>query len=411
MSGEGGGSSWLADQIGRPYRLALIVVVAGALALGASVGVRGVGRFRAGVAAIVASGTGSGCWSRLRARRSPTSGTRWPIARSRGQNGSGDRCSASGGACRNGYWRVRSGRRLRARSCSTGAGWLTERDARERVLGLGALEYAVLAPATALAALWIIVRGQPVGESLTLPWLIGVPVGGVLALTALRHKQVFNHRGWRRHIYDWLRSLGLLLGLFKRPGGGAVAFLGIGCYWLGDVFCLWATLHGFSARTPPIAALLVGYATGYALTRRALPLVGPASSRRCSRSLWAGWRSPRASAVRRGQLPADQPVAADDPSPRRSSLAQPSAARPPGAGAAEGLTPFEKASRPNPNRRRTTGSATTAGIRGSQRLKNLYVKTPRIAPLNGAPAATSVNGISTSTIPAPASGSVLRVST
>jgi uncharacterized membrane protein YbhN (UPF0104 family) len=151
---------------------------------------------------------------------------------------------------------------------------LTQRDARDRVLGLGALEYAFLAPATALAALWVIVRDQPVGGSLTLPWLIGVPVGTVLALTALRHKQVFNRRGWRRHVYDWLRSLDLLLCLFRRPARGAVAFLGMGCYWLGDVFCLWATLHGFSARTPPIAALLVGYATGYALTRRALPLGG-----------------------------------------------------------------------------------------------------------------------------------------
>src|SRR5207244_8179682 len=60
----------------------------------------------------------------------------------------------------------------------------------------------------------------------------------------------------------------------KRPARGAVAFLGIGCYWLGDIFCLWATLHGFSAHTPPIASLVVGYATGYALTRRALPLGG-----------------------------------------------------------------------------------------------------------------------------------------
>jgi uncharacterized membrane protein YbhN (UPF0104 family) len=152
---------------------------------------------------------------------------------------------------------------------------LPERDARARVLGLGALEYAVLAPATAFAAFWIIVHGdQPVDQGLTLPWLIGVPAGVVLALTALRHRQVFNRRGWRRHVYDWLRSLDLLLRLVKRPARGAVAFLGIGCYWLGDIFCLWATLHGFSAHTPPIAALVVGYATGYALTRRALPLGG-----------------------------------------------------------------------------------------------------------------------------------------
>jgi uncharacterized membrane protein YbhN (UPF0104 family) len=54
----------------------------------------------------------------------------------------------------------------------------------------------------------------------------------------------------------------------------ALAFVGIASYWLGDIFCLWATLHAFSADTPPVAQLLVGYATGYALTRRALPLGG-----------------------------------------------------------------------------------------------------------------------------------------
>src|SRR5581483_37824 len=38
--------------------------------------------------------------------------------------------------------------------------------------------------------------------------------------------------------------------------------------------CLWSTLHAFSAHTPPVAQLIVGYATGYAATRRALPLGG-----------------------------------------------------------------------------------------------------------------------------------------
>src|SRR5581483_10684898 len=41
-----------------------------------------------------------------------------------------------------------------------------------------------------------------------------------------------------------------------------------------DIGCLWAALHVFYAHTPPIAQLLVGYATGYALTRRTLPLGG-----------------------------------------------------------------------------------------------------------------------------------------
>ena len=54
----------------------------------------------------------------------------------------------------------------------------------------------------------------------------------------------------------------------------AFAFVGTLAYWAGDIFCLWATLHAFSAQPPPVAQLVVGYATGYALTRRALPLGG-----------------------------------------------------------------------------------------------------------------------------------------
>ena len=50
--------------------------------------------------------------------------------------------------------------------------------------------------------------------------------------------------------------------------------VGTVAYWAGDIFCLWATLHAFEARTPPVAQLVVAYATGYALTRRALPLGG-----------------------------------------------------------------------------------------------------------------------------------------
>src|SRR5205823_9728657 len=90
----------------------------------------------------------------------------------------------------------------------------------------------------------------------------------------LRYKARFRHKGWRMHVYESLRAIELLLLLLRRPGSGARAFFGIACYWLGDVFCLWATLHAFFAHTPPVAQLLVGYATGYALTRRTLPLGG-----------------------------------------------------------------------------------------------------------------------------------------
>jgi uncharacterized membrane protein YbhN (UPF0104 family) len=40
------------------------------------------------------------------------------------------------------------------------------------------------------------------------------------------------------------------------------------------VFVLWVCLAAFDRVTPGVAAVVVGYATGYALTRRTLPLAG-----------------------------------------------------------------------------------------------------------------------------------------
>jgi uncharacterized membrane protein YbhN (UPF0104 family) len=54
------------------------------------------------------------------------------------------------------------------------------------------------------------------------------------------------------------------------------AFVGTTLYWVGDIGCLWACLRAFHD-SPDIAALVIGYATGYALTRRTLPLGGAGS--------------------------------------------------------------------------------------------------------------------------------------
>ena len=64
------------------------------------------------------------------------------------------------------------------------------------------------------------------------------------------------------------------LGSHGAERGGA--FLGTTLYWAGDVGCLWACLRVFHD-SPDIPALIIGYATGYALTRRTLPLGGAGS--------------------------------------------------------------------------------------------------------------------------------------
>jgi uncharacterized membrane protein YbhN (UPF0104 family) len=152
---------------------------------------------------------------------------------------------------------------------------LSESEARRRVRGLGVLEYAVLAPAALVAAAIVFFERQSISGSLTLPWIVGVPIGAALALAALR----FEERVSRWPLIGGplgrgLHSLRLVLGLVGSPHRHGLALLGTLAYWAGDIFCLWATLHAFSAHTPPVAQLVVAYATGYALTRRALPLGG-----------------------------------------------------------------------------------------------------------------------------------------
>ena len=152
---------------------------------------------------------------------------------------------------------------------------VSPRQARMRVLGLGALEYAVLAPAAAVAAMVIVARGTSHPNlGFTLPWAIAVPLGFGAAVLALAYRdRVRGRSGWRNIVCHALDALHLLKRMAQQPRLHAGAFLGTGLYWLGDIACLWACLRAFH-ETPDLAALLIGYATGYALTRRTLPLGG-----------------------------------------------------------------------------------------------------------------------------------------
>jgi uncharacterized membrane protein YbhN (UPF0104 family) len=150
-----------------------------------------------------------------------------------------------------------------------------ERDARVRVLGLGALEYALLAPATSIVAILLLLDDVSTPASgLTMPWAIAVPVGGALALSAVRLRDRFRgRRGWREAVSQWLDSIHFLRQLFLKLEHAAGP-LGAAVYWFGDIACLAFCLRAYEAHFPSIAPLLVGYATGYALTRRTLPLAG-----------------------------------------------------------------------------------------------------------------------------------------
>src|SRR5439155_10484317 len=102
---------------------------------------------------------------------------------------------------------------------------LSQRQARERVLGLGTLEYAVLAPTALVAAAFLLLLGRPIDPSLTLSWVIGVPLGSALALLALRYKDRLERSGWQGRIHVALEAIRLVLSLLRQPLRASLAFV------------------------------------------------------------------------------------------------------------------------------------------------------------------------------------------
>jgi uncharacterized membrane protein YbhN (UPF0104 family) len=151
------------------------------------------------------------------------------------------------------------------------------REAALRVRRLGLLEYAILAPAAFGAALFLLVDGIRDRAGIQLSWIVGVPVGTAVTLVLLRHRSWMRRGGRIRKAIA--RSLDALVGLahlFVPPRtSGLGAALGMTVYWAGDIFALWACLAAFTPHgQPSISALILGYATGYALSRRTLPFAG-----------------------------------------------------------------------------------------------------------------------------------------
>ncbi len=148
-------------------------------------------------------------------------------------------------------------------------------EARVRVLGLGSLEYAVLAAGACACSVILLVRHYPAQHAVVLSWVIGVPVGTLLAVVAVAYRD-WLCRGRLgkiiRPALDAIHVVGQIVAAPRRHGGKA--FTGMSFYWAGEVFVLWVCLAAFTHHSPSVPAVVVGYATGYALTRRTLPLAG-----------------------------------------------------------------------------------------------------------------------------------------
>jgi uncharacterized membrane protein YbhN (UPF0104 family) len=148
-------------------------------------------------------------------------------------------------------------------------------EARVRVLGLGSLEYAVLSAGACACAIILLVRHYPAERAVTLSWTIGVPAGTFLAILAVAYRD-WLCRGRLgkilRPALDAIYVVGQIVASPRRHG--LKAFSGMALYWAGEVFVLWICLTAFTRHSPSVPAVVVGYATGYALTRRTLPLAG-----------------------------------------------------------------------------------------------------------------------------------------
>lgn len=152
-----------------------------------------------------------------------------------------------------------------------------ERSARVRVLALGALEWAVLAPTTCVVSIIFLATDANIMSSLLWPWAVLVPVGfgfGLWASSPQRRERSSRIRGKRR---EWLARLldgvGVLHTLIRSPRVYWGAWVGTTFYWVADIAAFYGGLRTFGLEPGP-GKVILAYATGYAATRRSLPLGG-----------------------------------------------------------------------------------------------------------------------------------------
>jgi uncharacterized membrane protein YbhN (UPF0104 family) len=111
--------------------------------------------------------------------------------------------------------------------------------------------------------------------SLLWPWAIAVPLGFALALRAS------SKPGWilklsgkhRDRLRQGLEGIGVLHSLLRHPYRYRGAWLGTALYWAADITAFYAALRLFGLNAE-FGKVIIAYGTGYAATRRSLPLGG-----------------------------------------------------------------------------------------------------------------------------------------
>jgi uncharacterized membrane protein YbhN (UPF0104 family) len=127
-----------------------------------------------------------------------------------------------------------------------------------------------------VVAIAFLAAGANILPSLLWPWALLVPVGFASALWASTSSRIQQGlrggrvRTWAGHA---LASIGVLRALIRSPHRSAGAWLGTALYWAADICAFDGGLRTFGLNPGP-GKVILAYATGYAATRRSLPLGG-----------------------------------------------------------------------------------------------------------------------------------------
>jgi uncharacterized membrane protein YbhN (UPF0104 family) len=153
----------------------------------------------------------------------------------------------------------------------------SRRRARVQVLGLGVVEYLLLAPAACVCALVLLLESGQASPVLTVPWIAAVPPGFLFGWWATQPRilDYFQRSDGRirQWIGDGLAGVGVLRSIVKRPLERPWAVIGMAVYWAAEIACFGFALRCFAVELS-VPALVIAYATGYVASRRSLPLGG-----------------------------------------------------------------------------------------------------------------------------------------
>src|ERR1700722_19310702 len=149
------------------------------------------------------------------------------------------------------------------------------RTAQVQVVGLIALEGAVLAPLACVAALVLLITGANVMGSLLWPWALCVPAGFAVGLWVTVPGRSLSPLRRFGPVAAALDGVGMLHQLIRAPGRTSPAWLSMTLYWATEIVAVYAALRIFGVDLNPARGVRA-YATGYVVTRRSLPLAGAA---------------------------------------------------------------------------------------------------------------------------------------